>query len=110
MDTLSAGAAGAAAAEVAEFAETASFDNGAEEELAGVAPVPNCPDMKTCAALASFDLMSCAAGLVWAVDSATGAGVADEDGADVDGDEVTEDDANAFPVTAAGAALPALLR
>ena len=95
METFSAGVAGPAATDVAEFAVTASFDSGAEEELAGLAPVPNCPVRKTCAALASFDLMSCA-GCVWAVDSAAG---------DV-GDEVV---ANPLPATGVGCALAELV-
>jgi hypothetical protein len=38
----------------------------AEEVGDAAAPLPNCPARKTCAALASFDLMSCA-GAVFAV-------------------------------------------
>jgi hypothetical protein len=117
VETLSAGVAGTEASEVAEFAGVASLDSGAAEELAGLAPVPNCPARNTWAALASFDLMSCAgagAGLVWAVDCAAADGVAGEvddadvGDADVDGEDATEDVANALLAT--GAALLALLR
>ena len=104
MDTLSAGAADAAgAAAVAEVAESALLDVGAAEELVGLAPVPNCPAMKTCAALASFDLISC---LVCAVVPVAGA----EAGADVEVDADVPVAVNAWPVAAAPAgALPALL-
>jgi hypothetical protein len=37
--------------------ETASFESAAEGVLEGLAPAPNCPAMKTWAALASFDLI-----------------------------------------------------
>src|ERR1700730_5352955 len=53
--------AGAGAAALAAWGETTSLLVGAaDEELAVAAPVPNCPARKTCAALANFDLMSCA--------------------------------------------------
>ena len=101
VDTLSA-AAGAAAAEVAEFGETASFESGAAEVLAGLASEPNCPAMKTCAALASFDLISC---LVCAVVPVAGA----EADADVEVDADVPVAVNALPVAAAGA-LPVRLK
>lgn len=100
MDTLSAGAAGAAAAVavVAVFAETALLDVGAAEVLAGLDPLPNCPAMKTCAALASFDLISC---LVSAVVPVAGA-EADGDVAFDAGDAVA---VNALPATPAAGVL-----
>lgn len=60
-ETLSGGAG--ADVVVAEVGATTSFPAGAGEEAVGeaVAPEPNCPARKTWAALASFDLMSCAA-------------------------------------------------
>lgn len=123
METLSAGVAGAEAA-VAEFAGAgaASFDSGAAEEGAAdefvaLAPVPNCPARNTCAALASFDLMSCAgSGFVWGVDGVAAEGVADDaddgDGDDdddddgVDGDDATGETAKALPPTGAELAAP----
>lgn len=75
--------------------------------LAGLDPAPNCPAMKTCAALASFDLISCA-GLVCGV-------VADADvdvAVDADVVVVDPDDAvavNALPATAAAGMLPELV-
>ena len=47
---------------VAEVGGTTSFPAGAAdaEVVEAVAPVPNWPARKTWAALASFDLMSCA--------------------------------------------------
>src|SRR5450755_3184384 len=46
----------------ADAGETTSLPAGAtdEEAVEAVAPLPNCPDRKICAALDSFDLMSCA--------------------------------------------------
>src|SRR5713226_9135778 len=67
---------------VAEVGETTSLPVGATEEeaVAGVAPLPNCPDRKTWAALVSFDLMSCAgAGFCASVDEAAGGEVAVRD-------------------------------
>src|SRR6185369_947619 len=66
----------------AEAGETASLPAGTtdeEEVVEGVAPVPNCPARKTWAALASFDLMSCAgAAFCASVDEATGVAADDE--------------------------------
>ena len=101
--------AGATAAGAAAPAGTASLDCGtAPEELAGDAPVPNCPARKTCAAVASLDLMSCAgavfdaAGDVAAGDAAVEAVVgADAVDAEVAGVETTGDAARALPAAAA---------
>lgn len=59
-------ATGGGVAVAAEVGETASLPAGTAEEEAveGVAPAPNCPERKTWAALASFDLMSCACAAV----------------------------------------------
>src|ERR1700730_8899201 len=81
----------------AEVGEATSLPAGTAEEEAveGVAPVPNCPDRKTWAALASFDLTSCTgAAFCASVDEAA-------DGA-VEG-EVAEGElaVNEFPVTLA---------
>ena len=106
METLSAGVAGAAAAAVAEFAETALLDVGVAEVLAGLDPLPNCPAMKTCAALASFDLISCLVSAVVPVAEAEAGVVVDGDVAVDPGDAVA---VNALPATAAAGGLPELL-
>ena len=65
----------------AEAGDTTSLPAGTAEEeaVAGAAPVPNCPDRKTCAALANFDLMSCTGAVFPAsVDAAAGADVEGE--------------------------------
>src|SRR5579862_5074501 len=77
-ETLRAAAGGFAVA--AEAGWTASLPAGtAEEELVeGMVAAPNCPERKTWAALANFDLMSCAGAVCWpGVDEVAG-DVADE--------------------------------
>ena len=106
LDTLSAGVAGAATVEVAESVETALLDVGAAEVLAGLDPLPNCPAMKTCAALASFDLVSCLVSAVVPVAGAEADVVVDGDVAVDAGDVVA---VNALPATAAAGVLPALV-
>ena len=86
---------------VAEVGETTSLPPDATEEeeeeaVEGVAPLANCPERKTWAALASFDLISCAdAGVCAPLDEA-----ADVDVADV---EVAVSE---LPATGAAAAVP----
>src|SRR4029077_3292791 len=69
----------------AEAGATTSLPAGTTEEDAveGVAPVPNCPARNTWAALASFDLMSCAAAVFCAsVDEAGDAEAVEDEAAD----------------------------
>src|ERR1700681_3783130 len=94
-DTLSATGVDAVVAEVGETTSLPPDATEEEEAVEGVAP-PNCPERKTWAALASFDLMSCVdAGVCAPLDEAEDVDVADVEVA------VSE-----FPATGAAAAVP----
>src|SRR5260370_41633488 len=77
-DTFSATGVDAVVAEVGATTSLPPDATEEEEAVEGVAPLPNCPERKTWAALASFDLMSCVdAGVCAALDEAVDVDVAD---------------------------------
>ena len=95
-DTFSATGVDAVVAEVGETTSLPADATEEEEAVEGVAPLPNCPERKTRAALASFDLMSCVdAGVCAPLDEAVDVDVADVEVA------VSE-----LPATDAAAAVP----